>query len=163
MSWDLTFKGGGKSDYVVGQVWAKENANYYLIDQVRGQWDFTETVSEFKKLCRRYPQTTYKLVEDAANGAALKSHLQRSIDGIILVKPDKAKELRLQRVLDLFESGNVFVPRQKSVLWVDHMLKEWFSFPNGKNDDTVDATTQALNHLRTTNRTFVAPIGQRRY
>ena len=27
------------------------------------------------------------------------------------------------------------------------MIEEWASFPNSKNDDTVDAMTQALNYF----------------
>jgi hypothetical protein len=33
-SWDLTFKGTGSS-YVVGQVWGRKGADFYLADQVR--------------------------------------------------------------------------------------------------------------------------------
>ena len=42
-SWDLTFKDSKSSDYVVGQIWGRKNIDYYLLDQVRGQWDFTKT------------------------------------------------------------------------------------------------------------------------
>ena len=42
-SWDMSFKGGPSNDYVVGLQAAREGADVYLVDRVKGQWDFTET------------------------------------------------------------------------------------------------------------------------
>ncbi len=61
-SWDLSFKDTPESDYVVGLVAGRKDANVYLLERVKGRWDFAET-------CRqRYPRTGMTLVEDTANG-----------------------------------------------------------------------------------------------
>ena len=39
-SWDMSFKGGPSNDYVVGLQAAREGADVYLVDRVKGQWDF---------------------------------------------------------------------------------------------------------------------------
>ena len=40
-SWDMSFKGGPSNDYVVGLQAAREGADVYLVDRVKGQWDFS--------------------------------------------------------------------------------------------------------------------------
>ncbi len=159
LSWDLSFKGNDDSDFVVGQVWGKNGANYYLIDQVRGRWDFTTTLHQFNALAYAYPQATKKLIEDAANASALISVLKDKIDGIVLYKPKTDKTSRLKAVTPLFQAGNVHIPSKMLYDWVDITLDEWFSFPNAKNDDTVDAMTQALISLKDEAKSFVIAYG----
>ena len=78
-SWDMSFKGGPSNDYVVGLQAAREGADVYLVDRVKGQWDFTETRRQVVRLHSRYPQTQTTLIEEAANGPRLSmSSLARS-------------------------------------------------------------------------------------
>ena len=67
-SWDMSFKGGPSNDYVVGLQAAREGADVYLVDRVKGQWDFTETCRQVVRLHDRYPETQTILIEEAANG-----------------------------------------------------------------------------------------------
>ena len=46
------------------------------------------------------------------------------------------------------ESGNVHLPHPAIAAWVDGFIEELGAFPNGKYDDQVDQTSQALNRLR---------------
>ena len=87
-SWDMSFKGGPSNDYVVGLQAAREGADVYLVDRVKGQWDFTETCRQVVRLHGRYPQTQTTLIEEAANGPAIINVLTRQIAGIIPVRPD---------------------------------------------------------------------------
>ena len=148
MSWDMTFKGTGNSDFVVGQVWGRAGANLYLLDQVRGRWDFPATCAQVKALAAKWPQTTTKLVEDKANGPAVISTLRNEVQGLIAVEPDGGKEARASAVSALIEAGNVFLPERSIAPWVDDFLLEATAFPFGAHDDQVDAMTQALNRLR---------------
>lgn len=52
----MTFKDSKNSDYVVGQVWGKKGADFYLLDQVRGQWDFVKTREMFLILAQKVAQ-----------------------------------------------------------------------------------------------------------
>ena len=155
ISFDLAFKGNSTSDFVVGQCWGKNKANYYLIDQIRGRWDFTQTLKQFQAFCDKHDYVTRKVVEDAANASALHSVIKDHIPGVILWKPNTDKIGRLNSVTPLFEAGNIHVPSSNTYDWVDEMKQEWFSFPNGKNDDTVDAMTQALLNLENVSKSFV--------
>lgn len=147
MSWDLTFKGTSGSDLVVGQVWGRRGVDMFLLDQVRGRWDFVETCRQFKALAARWPQALLKLVEDKANGPAVISMLGRTVPGIVPVEPDGGKEARAAAVSPLVESLNVHLPADELCPWVGDLVDEAAAFPNGAHDDQVDALTQALSRM----------------
>jgi phage terminase large subunit-like protein len=42
-SWDMTFKDGASSDYVVGLVAARKGAHIYLVDRVKAKWAFNDS------------------------------------------------------------------------------------------------------------------------
>ena len=54
LSWDMTFKDSDGSDYVVGAVWGRAGGQFYLLDQVRGRWDFVTTMHQFIALSRKH-------------------------------------------------------------------------------------------------------------
>jgi predicted phage terminase large subunit-like protein len=143
-SWDLTFKATGSS-YAVGQVWARAGACYYLVDQVRGKWDFIEQVKQIIALSRQYPQATEKCIEDAADAQAVKSTLQAAVPGIVLVPARGSKEARLASVLGLCEAGNVYLPAHAE--WREDLTLELTTFPTSLNNDQVDAFSHALARL----------------
>jgi predicted phage terminase large subunit-like protein len=80
-SWDCAFKDLGTSDYVVGQVWGRLGALYFLGHQVRGRMDFPSTVNAVREVSADWPRAFAKLIEDKANGSAVIQMLQREIPG----------------------------------------------------------------------------------
>jgi len=147
MSWDMSFKDLKTSDYVVGQLWGKIKSSFYLIDQVRGIMDFPATIDAFIAFSEKYPYVISKLVEDTANGPAIISTLKSKIMGIIPVNPSGSKEARASAISPLFKAGNIKLPRRERSPWISQYVEEHLSFPDGKNDDQVDATSQALFYL----------------
>ena len=147
-SWDMTFKGTDHSDFVVGQVWAIDGPNMYLLDQARGRWSFVETVRQVELMRERWPQTTATLVEDKANGTAVIDLLSRRIPGLIPVQPQGGKEVRAAAVSPFVEAGNVWLPVGQR--WADDLIDEAAAFPNSSHDDQVDALTQALTYMHLT-------------
>jgi predicted phage terminase large subunit-like protein len=147
MSWDLAFKDLKKSDYTVGQVWGRKGANYYLLYQTRKRIDAPTTIAEFRHMHGLYPEARAKLIEDAANGPAVYQMLRHEIPGIMLIKAKKSKDARLSAIAPLIQAGNVYLPSPTTTPWVNDFIFEHSAFPNGANDDQVDATTQALNYL----------------
>jgi len=145
ISIDAAFKDSDDSDFVVVQVWGKNRADMYLIDQVRAKMNFMATVQTIRNIHIKHPDATWKLIEDKANGSAIISTLQREIGGIIPVNPEGGKVARVNAVSAFIESGNVFLPRHAE--WVHDFVEEAASFPNGKNDDQVDGMSQALNRF----------------
>nr|WP_243864060.1 phage terminase large subunit [Brooklawnia cerclae] len=146
-SWDLTFKGTDSSDFVVGQVWMRQGADFWLLDQVRGRWSFTETIEQIVDMSRRWPQATAKLIEDKANGPAVIDSLNKKLPGIIPVTPHESKVARANAVTPLCAAGNVHLPANSVASWADDAVEELAGFPNASHDDVVDALTQALNCL----------------
>lgn len=146
-SWDCTFKDSVGTDYVVGQVWGKKNADFYIFDQVRGRMDFPATLYANRSLATKWPQATAKLVEDKANGSAVIATLRREISGMLPVEPCGGKIVRANAVSPFVEAGNVWLPSPKYAPWVHDFIEEAAAFPGGSYDDQVDAMTQALQYL----------------
>lgn len=149
-SWDLAFKGGVTSDFVVGQVWAQHGADLYLIDQTRGRLTFSETLAAIRELTVKWPQSGAKYVEDKANGPAVLDALRHEIPGLTPVTPEGGKEARANAVTWLVDAGNVWLPDPTSHPWVASLVEEAAAFPNGAHDDQVDALSQALTKLTIT-------------
>ena len=153
-SWDMSFKGLETSDYVVGQVWGARKGDRFLLDQKRGRMDMPGTKEAIKDLSGRWPKAAAKLIEDKANGPAVIQELQHEMPGLIPINPEGGKVARAHAVSPQIESGNVYLPHPATAPWVDGFIEEVAAFPNGRNDDQVDAMTQALNRLRGTNGLF---------
>ncbi len=147
-SWDMSFKDKATSDYVVGQVWGAKGADRFLLDQCRGRMDMPATKEAVRVLSGRWPKTGAKLVEDKANGPAVIQELKHDVGGLIEVQPEGGKIARAHAVSPLAEAGNVYLPHPAIAPWVEALIEEAASFPNGRHDDQVDAMTQALNRLR---------------
>jgi hypothetical protein len=64
----------------------------------------------------------------------------RQIRAMRLRRPDGRRTL-----IELIEAGQVFLPRANR--YAKELVKEFKDFPNGKHDDYVDMSTQALRHL----------------
>ena len=147
-SWDMTFKGSDGSDFVVGQAWGACGGDSYLIDQVRGRMDFPSTIAAFRAFTAKHPSTHTKLVEEKANGAAVIATLKHKITGIVPVVPTESKIARLSACAPMFEAGNVWLPDPSIAPWINDYIEELIGFPNATYDDQVDATTQALDRIR---------------
>ena len=144
-SWDLTFKDGPNTDYVVGLVIAQKGAAFYLLDCIRDRLDITETIPAIVNTFNRYkPVAT--VVEDKANGPAVISMLKSKIPGLIAVNPQGGKFSRAAAISPMIEAGNVYLPERSS--WASALIEEAAAFPNAAHDDQVDALSQGLAWLR---------------
>ncbi len=145
-SWDMTFKDSVSSDFVVGQIWGRKGVDFYLLDLVRGQWDFTKTIDVFTALAEKWPKVSRWLIEDKANGSAIISVLKREMHGITPITPQESKLERAYAVTPMCEAGSVYLP--ESAPWLIAFEDELTTFPAGVHDDQVDSMTQALNYMR---------------
>lgn len=157
---DLTFKGGLENDFVVGQMWGKIGNNYYFIDMIRDQWDFTDTLFHVEHFMVEN-KCNNVLIEDAANGAAVTNVLSEKFAGIQLWKPEGDKISRVNAVSPLFRTKHVFVKKQ--IPQIDQFIHELTHFPNAAHDDTVDACTMSLINLKNQQKEFVVSLGQSVY
>jgi predicted phage terminase large subunit-like protein len=147
-SWDMSFKDLASSDYVVGQVWGAQKGDRFLLDQRRERLDMPGTKQAVKELSAKWPKAGTKLIEDKANGPAVIQELRHDVSGLIEVTPEGGKVARANAIAPQVESGNVYLPHPAITPWVEGLIEEAAQFPNGRNDDQVDAMTQALIRLR---------------
>lgn len=147
ISVDCAFKAADTSDYVAIQTWARGPDGFYLMDQDHGRKSFVETVRAIDRMRSVWPRVTRVIVEDAANGPAVISQMQRDTPGMIAFTPRGSKENRVHAVTALMESGHVWVPTAGLRPWADDYINELCAFPNGVHDDQVDATSQYLLNL----------------
>ena len=142
----MTFKDKKDNDFVVGQIWGKKGADYYLLDEVRGQWDFVKTLQIFIQVAEKWQNVIGWLIEDKANGSAIISTLKKHISGLIPIVPTESKIARAEAVSIFVDSGNVYLP-EKAPYRAD-LDYELINFPAVDHDDQVDCMTQALNYFR---------------
>ena len=144
-SWDMSFKSKeeqARGSYVVGQHWATDGFNYYLVNQIRGKWGFRDTHANFVKMSFGAPVSEV-FVEDKANGPAILDSLAGIVPGLIPVEPKGDKFGRFAAISPLFHQGRVFLPKGAS--WLKDFKDELLNFPNGSNDDQVDSCSQYLS------------------
>lgn len=145
-SWDMTFKDKKDNDFVVGQVWGKKGADFYLLDQVRGQWDFVKTLQVFIQLAKKWKRCHGWLIEDKANGSAIISTLKKHISGLKPINPTESKIARAEAISIYIETGNVYIP--ENAPYIADLEDEIINFPAVDHDDQIDCMTQALNYFR---------------
>jgi len=147
---DLTFKDAKGSDFTVVEVWGRKGSSIYLIDQIRDRMGFPAQVQAIKTMAARHPDVVAKIIEEAANGAAVIQTLQSEIIGIIPFNPQTKKDIRLAAVSPTYEAGNIFYPDPTIASWVGTNVEELVSFPTAAHDDTVDCASLAIMRLKET-------------
>jgi predicted phage terminase large subunit-like protein len=142
-SWDVANKQGEDNDYSVCTTWLIDEKRYYLIDVLRGRFDFPtlrRKVSEQAKL----HEASCILIEDAGVGTALIQEFDTAALSVIAVAPAYDKKIRMEIQSAKFENGQVLLPKEAP--WLPDLEAELFAFPRGRHDDQVDSISQALGH-----------------
>ena len=107
--------------------------------------DFPKTLAAVRWLTGRWSDAQLKLVEDKANGSAVIQSLSHEIGGIVAINPEGGKLARAAAASPQLEAGNY--PRIAP--WVEAFIAKCAGFPNGANDDQVDAWSQGAKRLMT--------------
>jgi predicted phage terminase large subunit-like protein len=144
-SWDTASTLGDNSDYSVGTVWGAKGLDFYLLDIVRGKFEAPELRRRIIDLGKIW-SVDQTLIENTELGRALTQDLRRAgVYSVILrnIRDDKATRFVAQSAR--FESGQVHAPQDAP--WLAEWLDELLAFPNGRHDDQVDSTSQALHYL----------------
>ena len=157
-SWDTALKANGTSDYTVGTIWLVRKDTCYLLERVRGRYDFPDLKRVVIAARDRWPGLE-TIVEDKGSGISLIQDLRRTnfaVTGITVTsKEDKIQ--RLASASTLFESGAVYFPI--NALWLQDLESELLGFPAVRHDDQVDSISQLLNRVKKLPPTvFVIPI-----
>ena len=147
-SWDTAQKAGELNDYSVCVTITMVEEFYYIVDVHREKLDYPTLKRRVIEKAEQYEPYAI-LIEDKSSGISLIQELKQLRSHKIepYVPPTGTdKVMRLHAVSDLFESGLVYLPDQAP--WLAEYEHELLTFPGSRFDDQVDATSQALAHLR---------------
>lgn len=175
-SWDMKLKEKESGDYVVGQVWGRVGSDYWIVDQVRGQWDQATTRVGMALLCVRWPNVERHLVENAGYGPEVMQQIRQpnptwrcddEMAGRLGILESERPDV--ERIIHRGIGGMVAVNAKGSKVvraravaplleagnmhlaqsgpWVPGFIDEASQFPDGEHDDQVDAWSQGLARL----------------
>ncbi|WP_243288760.1 phage terminase large subunit [Geothrix terrae] len=145
LSWDTANKPSEFADFSVCTAWGVKGKAIYLVDVLRKKLDYPGLKQAVKEMSERW-RPTKVLIEDKASGTQLVQELfSEGVSGVEGVKPEGDKIMRMHAQTGFFEQGRVYLPSQAP--WLEDYRKELLSFPVGKMDDQVDATSQALKWI----------------
>lgn len=143
-SWDTAAKVGAQNDWSVCTTWLLVDNRFYLIDLLRGRYEYPQLRAMVIALAQR--DDPHKiLIEDTSTGIALAQELRQS--GIYTVKPVPVERDKMGRLFvhqAKFEAGLVLFPQKAPFL--AQLEAELLTFPQGKHDDQVDSLSQALSY-----------------
>ena len=142
LSIDTALKQGEDASYTVALVIATDDRFHYVVDVLRGKFDFVQMRDAVLRMIERY-RIKKSLVEDSAAGPSLASVLrERGHQAELWPTRGNNKLERLQEHLHLFVEGRIFVAGDQP--WTTELVNELLCFPNGRHDDQVDALSQYL-------------------
>lgn len=145
-SWDMAIKSGDNNSYTVCTTWGRYSGNFYLMHVYRNKIEYPEMKRKILELSRKWRPSRI-LMEDKASGQALLQDLklEGKIIPLVPIQVHKDKFTRFASVTPLFEYGRVIVDSESS--WRKEYVQELLTFPNSRNDDQVDSTSQYLNYV----------------
>lgn len=142
------------NDYSVLQCWGMTDiGKIALLDQVRGKWEAPDLLVRANAFWQKHAAVAGQgklrsmKIEDKVSGTGLIQTLKRAPYNIpvLPIQRNTDKIMRAQDVQPSQAAGLVMLPRNAP--WLSDYLSELSQFPNGKNDDQVDPTIDAINDM----------------
>jgi predicted phage terminase large subunit-like protein len=119
----------------------------YLLHVLRKRMEYPELRRAVKEHAHAHKARNI-LIEDRASGTQLIQDLiADEVDGVTRYDVKLEKVMRMHSVTSTIENGFVRLPEKAD--WLSQYLHELAVFPNGKYDDQVDSTSQALDWAKT--------------
>lgn len=148
-AWDLAATAAG-GDYTAGVLMGTDDdGRFYVLDVARGQWGTDERNAAMRQTAALDPKgTRVRLAQDP--GQAGKDQA-KSLTGMLAGHSVKAlrvsgpKEARADPFSAQVNAGNVSLVRNDA--WNRAFIEELRSFPLGKHDDQIDASSDAFAEL----------------
>ena len=153
---DTAYSKKETADFSVIATWgvfrpnADEGPGLMLLSVKKGRWDFPE-LKRVAKAEYVYWQPDNVLIEAKATGTPLQHELRKMGIPVTMYSPGgrrtgQDKVSRANAVAPILESGMVWYPEDEE--FAQDMVEECAAFPNGSNDDQVDAMVMALMRFR---------------
>lgn len=148
-SWDTASSEEARADPSVCTTWAQIGNNHYLLDVFREQMEFPDLLRSVKEQAHKWNPHAV-LIENKGSGQQLVQLLSNGQWSFPVIKIEPShkgsKVFRFDLVTPMFSSGAIYLPGSpdEQEKWVDTYVYEILTFPNNKNDDQVDSTSQYL-------------------
>lgn len=158
VSTDAAEKAGESNDFCAIQAWARKGTQVYLLDRVCARMEYPEYVRAMARMHARWkPWRTCTVGEDAGHFVQWRQQFAAEVGSVVAFTPgrdtpgkDKGKEARARFAVGPAEAGDVWLPEEGAVSWVEDWLDTICAFPRGVHDDEVDAWSQL--HVRWSQR-----------
>ena len=163
LSVDATFKQTETSDKVAIELWGIRDNDAWLIRLVNKRMGFTDTVHKIQQILKEWPGIDELVIEDKANGSAIIDTLQytEGVPPIVGVNPLGGKFSRAQAISPFVAARRCHIRTDWTPLETQDMepsgrllrqpheefIEQLAHFPYAKNDDMVDACSQALARI----------------
>ena len=142
-SWDTASSVSATADYSVGMTFGIKNRTAYLLDVVRGRWNYPTLKARVIAYQEQW-DANHVLVENCSSGLNLGLDLRSSGElRPLLMKPKGDKVARVEVHTAKIEAGNLRFPLKAR--WLDDLMDELLRFPSSRHDDQIDALTQFLD------------------
>lgn len=141
------------NDYTVAQVWGRADGKAYLVEQIRGKFDFLQQVQVIKNLAIQH-KPNWVIIEQAANGLPLLQTLRKEAHlPLFTITRNKDKYQRAMEIQGYIQSGYVYL--DPAAAYYPELMAELTTFSEnakeraklGAHDDQVDALVDAVYYL----------------
>ena len=145
-SWDTANKPADLNNYSACTTWGIKEKHAYLLHVLRKRLGYPELKRTVREQAVAFDAKTI-LIEDKSSGTQLIQELvSDGVHAINKYEPTMDKIMRMHSVTSTIENSFVHLPEQAA--WLADYLHELTSFPQGKHDDQVDSTSQALDWFK---------------
>jgi len=159
--WDLAAAADG--DYTCGVLMSRSvDGTFYVEDVRRGRWNPTQRDAMIQQTAKTDGHNVEVVLEQepGSAGKSVVEYLVRKLAGFMVFsdRPTGAKEVRAQPFASQCGIENVVLVAGG---WNEAYISELCVFPNGCNDDQVDASSGAFTRLVRYATNFAAPTSLR--
>jgi len=137
---DLAISKDTEADYTAIAIIGIDSKNrFWLLDIYRARLDFPEAIKTIENLAKIWEPKVINIESNAYQAAINQQLMLTTTLPIRESNTTKDKITRIATMAANFENGRVQIKKG-----LDVFEREWLEFPNGKHDDTLDATEKAL-------------------
>lgn len=148
-AWDKAATQSNKADYTVGiKMGLHKDGSFWILDIGRGQWSTDEREEIILRTAHRDGRRVRIHIEQEPGSSgkdSAKATVRRLAGFLVTAEPSTGKkEIRADTFSVQVNAGNVKIVKGH---YVDAYKTEMTFFPNGRNDDQIDASSLAFSAL----------------
>lgn len=140
----------------------QEQERTYLIGLERYQVNPKGVVDKMAAFVEKWGPDFTSIEMIALQDVVLADDIEERVSCIVHKFRDRTKKnIRIETLAAPLESRRLWIPSQASYPAIAPFVNEAYQFPNGKNDDTLDSTSQGFSQIRTRRKHLVQSSDRR--